>query len=312
MGLSHRRVIAGSTHVLAVRPRAEPLREAGPQAWMDDLSELRAVGFEAIDLVDSWLSPADLSPGELAALAEAIDANGLRLAGLSVIRRSIIDPELGEENLALTLRALEAAPALGAPIVSIGFHRPLTAAQRASQFWMVDAPGDDRSESTWGLATQRLRIVVRRAEELGLRVALEMHEGTLLDSSAGVLRILDAVASDVLGVNPDLGNLVRVPRPLDEGWEETLRAVLPHTTYWHVKNYLRLEHPSAGIYLSAPSELAGGCIDYRRAFRLAFDAGYEGPLCIEHYEGDALGAIARGRSYVGELLRDLSPAAMTP
>jgi sugar phosphate isomerase/epimerase len=297
-------LIAGSTLVLAGRARGGArLRDLGARTWAAELGELRAQGFDAVDLVDSWLSPGELSAGELAELGAVLGDAALALAGISVVRRSVIDPRDGEDNLAYTLRSLDAAATLGAPVVSIGFHRPLTAAQRAGQFWMVEPPRDDRSETTWALALERVAQVVGRAEELGIEIALELHEGTLLDSAAGALRIVEGVGSASLGVNPDLGNLVRVPAPLAETWEETLAALAAHMTYWHVKNYLRLEHPG-GLVLSAPSELAAGEIDYRRALERALDAGYAGPVCIEHYAGDALGAIGRGRRYVEELLRD--------
>jgi sugar phosphate isomerase/epimerase len=298
--------IAGSTLVFAVRPREEPLREAGANAWADELAELREAGFDAVDLVDSWLAPGYLSAAELRELAAVLGDTGLRLAGISVVRRSVIDPRDGTANLDYTLRSLDAAAALGAPVVSIGFHRPLTPEQRSASFWLVDPPRDDRSEANWALAADRVGRVVARAEELGIAVALELHEGTLLDSAAGALRVIELVGSTSLGVNPDLGNLVRVPEPLAASWEETLRAVLPHTTYWHVKNYARVERP--GLVVTLPSELEAGHVDYRRALGLALDAGYDGPVCIEHYEGDALGAIARGRVYVEQVIRDREAA----
>jgi sugar phosphate isomerase/epimerase len=304
--LSRTLTIAGSTLVLAVRPRTEPLREAGANAWAEELGELRDAGFDAVDLVDSWLEPATLSESELRELASVLADTGLRLAGISVVRRSVIDPRDGDVNLDYTLRSLDAAAVLGAPVVSIGFHRPLTPEQREASFWLVDPPQDDRSDASWALAAERLRRIVARAEELGIGVALELHEGTLLDSAAGALRVIDMVGSPSLGVNPDLGNLVRVPGPLAERWEETLRAVLPRTTYWHVKNYSRVERP--GLVVTIPSELEAGAIDYRRALGLALDAGYSGPVCIEHYEGDALGAIARGRAYVEQVVRDRGAA----
>jgi sugar phosphate isomerase/epimerase len=266
------------------------------------------VGFDAVDLVDSWLAPGYLSAAELRELAAVLGDTGLRLAGISVVRRSVIDPRDGTANLDYTLRSLDAAAALGAPVVSIGFHRPLTPEQRSASFWLVDPPRDDRSEANWALAAERVGRVVARAEELGIAVALELHEGTLLDSAAGALRVIELVGSTSLGVNPDLGNLVRVPEPLAASWEETLRAVLPHTTYWHVKNYARVERP--GLVVTLPSELEAGHVDYRRALGLALDAGYAGPVCIEHYEGDALGAIARGRAYVEQVVRDRETAVV--
>jgi sugar phosphate isomerase/epimerase len=301
--------LAGSTLVLAVRPRERPASQEAPAAWASELGELAEAGFTAIDLVDSWLSPAELSRSRLEDLSAAIAATGLAVVGVSVVRRSVIDPQDGDENLEVTLRTLEAAASLGAPLLSIGFHRPLTKEQRASKFWLVPSPEDARDDATWRLATERVATVARRAAELGVDISLELHEGTLLDSALGALRIIDAVGAENLGINADLGNLVRVPRPLERSWEEELRAALPALNYWHVKNYVRIERPAAGEFVSAPSDLSAGVIDYRRALRLAVEHGYRGPLCIEHYEGDALSVIANGRRYLEQILRDVGAGA---
>ena len=302
-------LIAGSTLVLGSRKLERPLLELGPQEWARELSELRAAGFEAIDLVDSWLSPALMSEHQLSELRAVLTSCDLALAGVSVIRCSVIDPADGDRNLDFTLSSLEAAARLGASIVSIGLHRPLLPAQKESQFWMVPGPRDDRSDETWALAIERIGRVAARAAELGLEVTLELYEDTLLDSTAGAVRIIEGVGAANLGINPDIGNLIRVPGTLAAGWVEILRGSLKYMNYWHVKNYIRLEHPQAGIVLSYPTELAFGVIDYREAVRIALTHGYAGPICIEHYEGDALGAIASGRRYLQTILGELQPGA---
>ena len=302
---SYEPTIAGSTLVLSSFRRKQPVLTSGPGEWTRELGALRAAGFSAIDLVDSWLSPALLARDRLAGLREAIEQAELALAGVSVIRRSVIDPVDGEANLEFTLRSLEASATLGAPVVSIGFHRPLLPEQKAAQFWMVPGPTDERDAANWELAIERVGRVATRAGELGLELSLELHEGTLLDSPAGAVRVIEGVGATNVGINPDLGNLLRVPEPLTTGWEQLLRDSLPHMNYWHVKNYLRLEQPRSGTFLSYPTELAFGIIDYRAAVQLALEANYRGPICIEHYEGDALRAIARGRCYLEEVVREL-------
>ena len=84
--------IAASTLVLAVRRRERPVRELGARVWAAELAELAAEGFEAIDLVDSWLAPGELDESELRELRAAIAAAGVELAGVSVIRRSVDRP----------------------------------------------------------------------------------------------------------------------------------------------------------------------------------------------------------------------------
>lgn len=289
-------VVAGST--LPLRPGA------GPAGWEPELQRLERGGFAAFDLVDAWLRVDRLTPRELAALRGVADGVGLTIAGVSVIRASVIDPRHGEANLERTLRALDAAAALGAGVVGVGFHRPLQGRQLEAPFWMVPHPEDDASDANVALAARRLGVVCDRAAALGLDVALELHESTLLDRSSRVLALLDAVGADNLGVNLDIGNLIRTPFPPAEPWRETAERLAPHVNYWHLKNYVRLEDAS-GSALTAPCPLGDGELDYRWAVATVLAAGYRGPLCIEHYGGDALWAMTRGREYLDALLAEL-------
>jgi sugar phosphate isomerase/epimerase len=293
-------VIAGSTYALPPLPAG-----AAPPDWERALRGLARIGFEAIDLVDGWLRFDLLNDAGLAGLGTAIRDAGLRLAGASVIRASMLDPDNGPANLARTLRAVHAAQVLGAPVLSIGFHRPLRGDQLSGPFWLVPHPEDDASDAGFDRAAGLLRQVCARAAAHGITVALELHESTLLDRSQRALRLIDGAGAANLGVNLDLGNLVRVPGPLAEPWQDTARQLAPHVCYWHVKNYLRLGHPATGPVTSAPVAVGEGEIDYRQALRIVLGAGYPGPLCVEHHHGDALWALASGREYLLAVLADL-------
>jgi sugar phosphate isomerase/epimerase len=288
--------IAGSTLPL---PPAAP----GCDGWASALTTLVACGFDSVDLVDSWVAPADLGDDGVAVLGEALAAAGLTLAGISVVRRSVIDPDSGSANLDHTLRTVDAAQKLGAPVVSIGLHRPLTAEQRRYPFWMVDSPRDARDEEIWALAAERIATIAGAADAAGVQIALELHEGTLIDSAAGALRLIEAIGLPNVGINLDLGNLVRVPAPLAEPWRETVERAAGRVNYWHLKNYVRLEHPRAGLVVSAPVALGDGYVDYGWALRRVLAAGYDGPLCVEHYGGDALWAMREGRRYLEHVLQ---------
>jgi sugar phosphate isomerase/epimerase len=297
--LGYRPAIAGSTLPLPGRPADN----VSPDIWADDLRTLAACGFTCIDLVDTWLSPPTLSVGGRRALRDSVCEAGVSLAGLSVIRRSIIDPVDEQQNLAYTFAAIDAAAELGAPILSIGFHRPLTPAQQSWPFWAAPSPRDDMS--AWDVAVGRLRSLASYAAQVGVGLALELYEYTLLGSGATAARLVQEVGSPVLGINADLANLYRIPERLTETWAETLQLSLPYMNYWHVKNYRRAEHFPDGPFLAWPTALDDGDIDYRAALRMAAAAGYAGPLCVEHYGGDALWNQQRGLRYLSEVLETL-------
>jgi len=295
----------------AASPGGLPTQDAPASEWSRVLGEVAAEGFDHVDLTDSWLRPGDLAPGRLAGLARTLKEHRLGLSAVSAIRRSVIDPDpaVARDNLDYLLRTVDAAAELGAPVVSVGLHRPLTEAQRrALWFWhepgAADPAGDER---TWALAVRRLRALGERAAGHGLRLSLEMYEDTYLGTPESAVRLVREIGLPNVGVNPDIGNLVRLHRPVPH-WEDLLLPVLPYANYWHVKNYHRDLDLATGAYFTVPAPLEGGVIDYRRALELALRAGFDGPICTEHYGGDGLGVSARNRDYLRRLLSVKLPA----
>lgn len=281
-------------------------QEAPVEDWARVLAEVAAAGFDHVDLTDSWVRPGDLDSARRRELALALKEADLGVTAVSVVRRSVIDPDpaVARANTAYLERTVDAAAELGVAVVCVGLHRPLTPAQRAALwFWTEpgeqDPPGDER---TWALCVERLHALGRRAGEQGVALSLEMYEDTYLGTAAGCVALLDAVGLDNVGLNPDFGNIVRLHRPVED-WQRALELMLPHTNYWHVKNYHRDVDPGTGAYFTVPAPMELGVINYRRAVELAVAAGFGGHLCVEHYGGDGLSVSARNRDYLRELLR---------
>ncbi|MGW0811763.1 sugar phosphate isomerase/epimerase family protein [Streptomyces viridiviolaceus] len=290
---------------------ARPVQEAPPTEWAAVLHEVATEGFRHVDLTDSWLRPGDLPPERLCELARVLKEHALGVSAISVTRRSVIDPDpaVAEANLAYLLRTVDAAAELGTTVVCAGLHRPLTEAQRQAVWFWHEPGGSDPEDDprTWSLAVERLRTAGERAARHGLRLSLEMYEDTYLGDPATAVRLVRDIGLANVGINPDIGNLVRLHRPVPH-WEELLRPALPHVNYWHVKNYHRDFDPATGAYFAVPAPLQGGVIDYRRALDLALRAGFDGPICTEHYGGDGLGVSAGNRDYLRRLLAVKLPA----
>lgn len=278
------------------RPDGSSVTDADPEHWADTLREIADAGFDRLDVTDSWLRLADLTPARRDEFAAVARGEGVAPVSLSAIRRSVIDPVDGDDNLRYSHRVLEAAAAIGIRTVSFGLHRPLTAAQRAQLwFWTVDGPKDDPAD--WDLAVSRLRELGAHAAESGLLMSLEMYEDTFLGTGASAVRLVEAIGLDNVGLNPDIGNLIRLHRPV-ERWEDLLVTTLPYANFWHVKNYLRDEDLEHGRFFAAPSPLLSGLIDYRRAMRIAVESGFRGVICLENYGGDGLSVCAENRDYL--------------
>jgi len=291
----------------AVTSDNQPVFDADPSTWVEAFEQIGETGFDRTEINDNWLRVGDLSDNRVDDLAEAGREAGMILESVCIVRSSIIDPVTGSDNLAYSHRTLEAAARLGAGVVSVGFHRPLTTEQRSRLwFWTsqgeIDAPDDPEN---WDLAVRRVAELGRHAAELGLKLTLEMYEDTYLGTGASSVRLVTEVGLDNVGLNPDVGNLIRLHRPIDD-WQETLRATLPYANYWHVKNYARDENPSTGSYTAVPVPLELGLINYRHAVRDALALGFRGTFVCEHYGGDGLSVSALNREY----LRRVLPAAI--
>jgi sugar phosphate isomerase/epimerase len=296
--------LAGSTLPLPPRFCGEELPDE--QLLAADLARLARAGFECIDLVDTWLSPGALNSVARVTLAEIIGVAGLQVAGISVIRKSVIDPLAGRANLDHTFASIEAAFEMSVPIVCIGFHRPLTAEQQGQwPFWAVPGPSDLRDGATYELAVERLTAICAFAEARGVTISLELYEDTLLGSGSSAAQLVRDVAAPNLGLNPDLANLWRQPRHLEETWRECLEECLPYMNYWHVKNFRRAPVWPDGPVVTFPTPLASGDIDYSTAVRLVVARGYEGPICIEHYGGDGLWEQRVARVYLSATLDEV-------
>lgn len=278
------------------------VQDQSAEEWAEALEEVADAGFTHFDPTDSWLRVADLSETRCEEFVQVVRESGLSTPAISTARRSVIDPEHGEDNLAYSHRVIDAAARIGASVVSFGFFRALhPEQQRALWFWTAPGAKDPDDPEVWALAVRRIRELAEHADEAGVQVSLEMYEDTYLGTADSAVRFLHDVGHDRVGLNPDLGNLQRLHRPV-ERWEAMAEKTLPYANYWHVKNYFRTEDATSGHITTAPAPLELGVINYRRAVRQAVENGFRGAFCVEHYGGDGLSVSATNRDYLRRVL----------
>jgi sugar phosphate isomerase/epimerase len=197
---------------------------------------------------------------------------------------------------------IDTAAAIGASVVSFGFFRALTPGQRdALWFWTVQGPIDSDDPAVRELAVRRTRELGEHAAQVGVAVSLEMYEDTYLGTADDSVRFVRDVDHPAVGLNPDLGNLQRLHRPV-ERWDVMAAKTLPYVNYWHVKNYFRTEDGTSGAIVTAPAPLELGVINYRNAVQMAVAGGFRGAFCTEHYGGDGLSVSATNREYLRRIL----------
>ncbi len=285
--------------------RGGPIQDADPQEWARQLRLVRRVGFTEVDPTDTWVRVGDLAPDRLRAFADVLADAGLTIPAISTSRRSVMDPEHGTEYLDYSHRLLDAAATLGVPVVSFGFFQPFTAAQaQALWFWLEPGWVDDDAPEARALAASRIRELAEHAASNGQQITLEMYEDTYVGSCDSAVAFLAEVDHPACGLNPDIGNFIRLHRPL-EPVPGMFEKVLPHANYWHVKNYSRDEDPASGTVSTFPVPMDMGLIDYRAAIGRAIELGFTGAFLCEHYGSDSLGVIAKNRTYIRKLLATL-------
>lgn len=279
-----------------------PLQDAPAEKWDGVFRQIERLGFTAVEIADNHIQPSELSPERRVELKQIAESHGVELLSVHVQRQSVIEPGKGEQNLAYAHRAIDAAAELGMRVFSTGLHQPFSEAQRkALWFWTAQGPVDPDDADTRALAVKRLRELGEHAASVGLPMALEMYEDTYLGTADSAVRLVEEIGLDNVGLNPDIANLIRLHRPIED-WREMHAKTLPYANYWHVKNYTRDEAADGSWATSVPTSMELGLINYREVVDQAIELGFRGPFLMEQYGGDSLGVCATNRDYLRTLL----------
>ena len=283
-------------------PDGSSVQDQHAEGWAETLGDVVGVGFTELDPTDCWLRVADLSSARLEEFKTVCQQVGLTTPAISTSRKSIIGADADTFGMAYHHRLIDAATAIGAKHVNFGFFGPLTAAQQTVP-WFWTQPGvvipDD--PAVYRRAVEGIRELAGHAETNGLDVSMELYEDTYVGTADKAVKFVQDVDHPAVGINPDMGNLVRLHRPM-ESWRSMMEKMAPYVKYWHCKNYLRIEDQERELYLSAPAPLETGIISYRVAIRMAIAQGFRGALCLEHYGGDGLSVCGTNRAYLRKIL----------
>jgi sugar phosphate isomerase/epimerase len=171
------------------------------------------------------------------------------------------------------------------------------------------SPGSSRdgTDAEFADAAAFLRDLARRAGDLGVELAVELHHCSLADTSTSLLRLLDAIGAPNVSANPDLGNVVWAYDLPSEPWTEAVERLAGRVRLWHVKNLQRVHVPEVERSFFVHASLDAGEIDYRWALGRMIAKGFDGWISIEGAgPGDLLAFAARGRAYLAELAADLA------
>jgi sugar phosphate isomerase/epimerase len=269
----------------------------------------RSVGFEGIDIADSWINWHGLTDAELRSLRDQVSDAGLVVSGLNPYRCTLVRHESAARNEEKLARSIEACRILDCHMLNLALSVPFPAvwsererAERQRQLARSRDYGDDDFEE----AASKIARLADRAAADGIELTIELHDDGMTDTSDSVLRLHRLVNRPNVGVNPDLQNGYRVPYPT-ESWRAALLALAPHTNYWHVKNCSRLYHLDEQRAYSLRASLRDGDIDHRWALTRLWQAGFDGWIVVESGGGDGLLTAAADRAYMADLVANWLP-----
>lgn len=270
----------------------------------DYLRKVRSLGFEGIEVGIASV------PGS----EEQVKELGRELAGEGVPAMCIrggggfASPRTEARSRQRVEEAIERAAWIGANLVNMTVGVPSASPHTYRGVGHRVAHGGSRTASGYDfeVTAKHLREVGRRAADLGVEIAIEMHQNSLADNAWSCLRLLEMVDLPNVGVNPDLGNLYWTYEDPEEVLEAAIVALAPKAKYWHCKQLYRIHIPEQerAYFLKVP--LPDGEIDYRFAISAMVEADYPGFLAIEGCrEGDQLYRDGKSVQYVQTLLKEL-------
>ncbi len=298
--------IAFATHAARTypRPRWGGLPDAAEQeALFDWVAEQ---GFNGLDIGDTWVDFALLDRVLATAMRDCARVRGLSICALNALRKSLCSPTHGEYNYRALFHALEVAAWLDCPTLGLSLSQPPDAPGGRAVMGVTSSPGGslEGAPEDYDLTVERLRALAVRARPHGVGLSIELHHCSIADTSAGVLRVLDAVGEREVGANPDLINGYWAYAEPPETWRQAIEALAPRSNLWHVKNAQRVHMPELNRAVFLERTLGEGDIDYRWAIGVMRGAGFDGWISIENCGStDPFEVTAAGRQYMERALR---------
>ena len=223
----------------------------GGEPLAQTAQRLAKLGYDGMELLGD---PGQFQPAEVNRIAAD---HGLRVISLTPLNEDILhpDPPTRKRGIDYYFRLLDFAKAVGSPIVcchgAVGRIRPVTT-----------------YDEEWKLYVDAVRQIGRRAEELGLDMAMEVlnrYEAHLLLTSEEAVRFVEEVGSSRVGV-------------LLDAYHMNIEEKDPRSAIFKARKHLKLFH----VADSNRQAVGRGHTDFIGVVRALKDIGYGGPVIVEN------------------------------
>lgn len=237
---------------------------------LEGLGVLKRLGFDGVELCleNPDLSPELLTPELVAQVAGRLRELSFASYSIGYHKDYIYDDSMMEA----TRRAIVTTPTFGTRILVFG-GTPTRAA-----------------DGEWERMIERTRELVALAEEHDVILAQEFEPGFIVGSTADLLRMFEAIPSDHLAANLDLGHAFLCdPDPL-----ASIRTLGPKIVHCHIENMARGVHNHR-----LPHD---GDMDLRAYLRALAEIGFTGGMALDLYAHDYEAVAPSAIAYLRDLI----------
>lgn len=255
----------------------------------------QANGLDGIEIIDAWVDYYSMDAAQLHKMRDDFARRNLEIPALCPTCVTLSEPDMVSKNAPRVEKAIEAAKLLGAPIINVSLSQ--TVAPYSS------LPAEERH---YECIVEALGRLADRAADEGVSFSLELHEGTLVDTSTALLKVLKMLDRRNVGANPDLGNLIAAFDVPQEEWTEAIDNLKPYTNYWHVKNFCRVYFEKLGAARTIEVPLLWGDIDHRLVMRkMLAEPAFDGYIALEvERSGDPFALMEVSIPYLREIVAE--------
>jgi L-ribulose-5-phosphate 3-epimerase len=232
----------------------------------DCIRQAAEMGFDGVEVLHVQMHQTDNA--YLQKLKREAFINGVDLCGMSTHQSFVYpDKEKRDENIEHTLKCIELAYRMGIPTIRVntGRWRTITSFDELMAKRGVEPTPEGRTdEEAFKWVIDSLAILVKKAEECGVTMALENHWG-LSRTPEAILRIVKEIDSPWLQVLMDTGNFLE--DPYDE-----LEKIAAKSVFVQAKTYY-----GGGTWYTLD-------LDYPRIAKILQKHNYRGYVSLE-FEG---------------------------
>ncbi len=232
--------------------RTQPLSD---YPILECLSVIKRLGFDGVEVCmeNPDLAPDLLTDSLIATVRERVEALGLFPCSVGYHKDYIYD----DREFELTCEAIRAAPRFGTEL-----------------FIFSGTVARGRDDAEWDRMVARTAALVTLGELHGVTLAQEFEPGFIVGSTADLLRLFEAIPSERLAANADLGHLFLCdPDPI-----ASIAAIGEKIVHCHIENMAKGVHDHL-----LPSE---GDMDLAQYIGALHEVGFTGGLALDLYKHD--------------------------